>query len=418
MPSPGIAYTPAVSLAFNERIIVNFGSSRFKYPVENYQPLELQNQFDIIKSNMLIEWLFNLILLKCQAAEEIYQNVGSLRQDSGRQDYQNARRSQKSSPVKMNTENPFFYLTTSLIMEQLEDLLLNEYIIETCLFKHLILYHNKDEIHCFLDAVWSLLNEANLDLFFNSIVLIIVYGYQFSQFHDEEILFSELNYSASTYSTFQPSAGRSTNEISFVSQKQYLYLFLLLIQHKRTRHYLLNHVLFKKNLFFQLLDTKLIFDSAVLQKHIFPNLTLLDLNNHFNKMKPNPDDHHHSKPADCSAIYRGGDLYADNGYGDSKPKTPSKSNQSEAKIWRNLDLESSLLELESLQNMILDTILFQDEHCRTVFIEKFSAFLNDLEKQFVNNRTVSNSTFTTPLSVLLSIFHRCVLILIELITIG
>ena len=358
---------------------------------------------------MLIEWLFNLILMKCQTNEEIYQNVSSLKSDCV---YQGAHpchsTSQKSSPIKTrsnstaNVENPFFYLTTSLIMEQLEDLLLNEYIIETCLFKHLILYHTKDEIHCFLDIVWSLLNEANLDLFFNSIVLIIVYGYQFSQFHDEEILFSELNYSASTYSAFQPS-GRSTNEISFVSQKQYLYLFLLLIQHKRTRHYLLNHVLFKKNLFFQLLDTKLIFDNTILQKHLFPNLTLLDLNNHFNKMKLNPDDE--SKLAD-SAIYRS-DIYGDNGYDAyGKARASSKPNQSESKIWRNLDLESSLFELESLQNMIIDTILFQDEHCRTVFIEKFSAFLNDLEKQFVNNRTVNNTTFTTPLSVLLSLFHR------------
>lgn len=374
---------------------MNFGSSRFKYPVENYQPLELQSQFEITKSNMLIEWLFNLILLKCQTSEEIYQNVSSLKQEH----YQGAHACSQSSPIRTrqpaNVENPFFYLTTSLIMEQLEDLLLNEYIIETCLFKHLILYHNKDEIHCFLDICWSLLNEANLDLFFNSIVLIIVYGYQFSQFHDEEILFSELNYSASTYSIFQPS-GRSTNEISFVSQKQYLYLFLLLIQHKRTRHYLLTHVLFKKNLFFQLLDTKLVYDSTILQKHLFPNLSLLDLNNHFNKMKLNPDDE-----STDSTVYRGNEIYADN-YGKTKA---SKANQSESKIWRNLDLESSLFELESLQNMVLDTLVFQDEYCRTVFIEKFNAFLNDLEKQFVNNRAASNA-FTTPLSVLLSVFHR------------
>lgn len=382
---------------------MNFGSSRFKYPVENYQPLELQSQFEITKSNMLIEWLFNLILLKCQTSEEIYQNVGSLKQEHCYQAAHSCQSSQKSSPIRarpVNVENPFFYLTTSLIMEQLEDLLLNEYIIETCLFKHLILYHTKDEIHCFLDIVWSLLNEANLDLFFNSIVLIIVYGYQFSQFHDEEILLSELNYSASTYSTFQPS-GRSTNEISFVSQKQYLYLFLLLIQHKRTRHYLLTHVLFKKNLFFQLLDTKLIYDNTILQKHLFPNLTLLDLNNHFNKMKLNPEDD--SGIAD-SAVYKGNEIYADN-YGKAAPKTSSKANQSESKIWRNLDLESSLFELESLQNMVIDTLVFQDEYCRTVFIEKFNAFLNDLEKQFVNNRAASNA-FTTPLSVLLSVFHR------------
>ena len=275
-----ISYFPAISLAYNERIIVNFGSSRFKYAIEGYQPLEIQNQFEIIKSNMLIEWLFNLILLKSQtneADDNIYQNVNHLKQDTIYQNlnhhYQSGN-NQNNSPIKstntkLNVENPFFYLTTSLIMEDLEHLLVNEYIIETCLFKHLILYHTKDEIHGFLNLIWSLMNESNLESFFNSIVLIIVNGYQFSQFNDEEILFSELNYSTSTYSTFQSTSNKLTNEINFISQKQYLYLFLLLIQHKRTRHYLLNNVLFKKNLFFQLLDTKLIFDNTILQKYLF-----------------------------------------------------------------------------------------------------------------------------------------------------
>lgn len=389
----GIVYFPAISLAFSERIIVNFGSNKFKYPIDGYQPLEVQNQFDIIKANMLIEWLFNLILLKCQttADENIYQNVSSLKQDQAM-----CSNSQKSSPIKSksnNFENPFFYLTTSLIMEELESLLTNEYIIETCLFKHLILYHTKAEIHCFLDFIWSLLNETNLDLFFNSIVLIIVYGYQFSQHHDdEEILFSELNYSSSTYSTFQTT--KLTNELNFVSQKQYLYLFLYLIQHRRTRNYLLNNVLFKKNLFFQLLDTKLIFDNTILQKHLFPNLTLNDLNKHL------------SNNAD-STIFDDEDMCYD--YNKSSNKTScgstSNLNQNESKIWRNLGLENSLFELESLQNMILDTLIFQDEYCRSIFIDKFSSFLNDLEKQFVNNRTATN-TFSTPLSVLLSVFHR------------
>lgn len=254
-----VVYYPAISLAFNERIIVNFGSAKFKYPVEGYQSLEEQNQFEVIKANMLIEWLFNLILLKCQtkdddahnenvnnltvAEENIYSNLSSINYLPINQLVNQSINPHFSyhlnrSPVKLkqNLDSLFFYLCSSLIMEELESLLTNEYIIETCLLKNLILYHTKDEIHQFLESIWSLLSETNLEAFFNSIVLIIANGYQFSQFHDDELLFSELNYSTTSFpsSPFAKS-NNDQNLINFAGQKQYLNLFLLLIEHKRTR---------------------------------------------------------------------------------------------------------------------------------------------------------------------------------------
>lgn len=383
----GIVYFPVINLAYNEKIIVNFGSNRFKYPIEGYQPLEIQNQFDIVKSNMLIEWLFNLILCQTNDDENIYQNVHQ------EEIYQNLNHQQHQQTMNNLNQNPFFYLTTSLIIEHLENLLTNEFIIETCLFKHLIIYHTKREIHCFLEIIWSLFNETNLDLFFNSIVLIIVYGFQFSQLKDEEILYTELNYSTSTiYSTMQSITNEqqkqsSSNLISFANQKQYLYLFLILIEHKKTRSFLLSNVLFKKNLLFQLIDTKLILDNNLLQKHLFPNLNLQELRNHFNQMKTNCND------ADSTNFRtdQSTNIGTSNG----------KLNQNQ--IWRNIEIENTILnDLQSLQIQCIDVLIFQDEVCRSIFIDKFTTFLTELERQFVNS---NQNTLTTPLSVL-SLFHR------------
>lgn len=153
-------------------------------------------------------------------------------------------------------------------------------------------------------------------------------------------------------------------------------------------------MLFKKNLFFQLLDTKLVFDET-LHKHLYPNLTINDLKCHFNQLKANNDLSSSSSTASDSA--------------DSSFYLNS-SKLNESKIWHNQELVNSLNELESLQNMIIDTLISSDELCRTIFIDKFNQFLVDLEKQFINlnnlnNRQTSNA-FSTPLSVLLSVFHR------------
>lgn len=57
---PGLAYSPAVTLAYGESLTTNFGAIPLRYLVEGYQPLEAILLLNIWKANLMLDWLFTL----------------------------------------------------------------------------------------------------------------------------------------------------------------------------------------------------------------------------------------------------------------------------------------------------------------------------------------------------------------------
>ncbi|KAL0100684.1 hypothetical protein PUN28_019225 [Cardiocondyla obscurior] len=59
----GIAYFPTVSLAFTENLTANFGSIPFRYPVEDYEPLQAPPLAQFHQAMLLFQWLSQVIEL-------------------------------------------------------------------------------------------------------------------------------------------------------------------------------------------------------------------------------------------------------------------------------------------------------------------------------------------------------------------
>jgi Kip1 ubiquitination-promoting complex protein 1 len=60
---PGMAYFPAVSLAFTEEVVANFGSTPFWYPVPGFEPIQKAPLHDVAKAEQLCRWLLQLLVL-------------------------------------------------------------------------------------------------------------------------------------------------------------------------------------------------------------------------------------------------------------------------------------------------------------------------------------------------------------------
>lgn len=58
---PGYAYFPAVSLAYNENLVANFGSTPLRYPIIGYSSLQKCPQKDVAITNKLLSWLEKLL---------------------------------------------------------------------------------------------------------------------------------------------------------------------------------------------------------------------------------------------------------------------------------------------------------------------------------------------------------------------
>jgi Kip1 ubiquitination-promoting complex protein 1 len=60
---PGMAYFPAVSLAFTENLVANFGSTPLRYPVPGFLPIQEAPFHDVAKAEQLFKWLSQLLML-------------------------------------------------------------------------------------------------------------------------------------------------------------------------------------------------------------------------------------------------------------------------------------------------------------------------------------------------------------------
>lgn len=60
---PGFAYFPAVSLAFTEHLVANFGSTPLRYPIMGFQPIQEPPYKSLERAEVLLKWMGQLLLL-------------------------------------------------------------------------------------------------------------------------------------------------------------------------------------------------------------------------------------------------------------------------------------------------------------------------------------------------------------------
>ena len=336
---PGFAYIPSVSLAYNESLTANFGRTPLRYSVPGYQPLEAIPFVDVKKANLLLDWLFKLVIIQTKR--------------DGPMPF--------IQPPQIHP-SVTYYLISNVIMKRLCKLICNQFIIEECLLKKFLFYNQ--HIHGLLDIFWTLLERSQVYECLDHLVASLMNGYRYSNFDNRSDLCSTLDdpICPHLFSTSSLSYCSIENKspINLVPQKQYLFIFLSLVQHSKTRSYLLKQVLFDKVKFLQLLVIRAIFNNQFLEEKVFPNLTVCNLTS--------------------------SDAY---------------------KMMKSAEIENSLSELESLHHMILDTLIFQDEICRIIFISKFDSFLKENSSNFNSTRLVNDSFNSMySLTVTSCVFHR------------
>lgn len=357
---PGFCYFPAVSLAYNETLTANFGGRPLRYPVPGFQPLQETPLLEVAKADVLINWLFNLI-------EESFPS---------------------SSPSLTPVERLTVMLVSNLLLEKLSPLLVqSKFVVESSLLRKLISLSDDHIMQHFLDLLWCLLDKSAVHGILESLTSCLITCYRFCRvvlnrkkddstsgrgdsnspvYSSSPFILSSTGQSHSSSASSSKIAAQSSSQstsiveqpkLSFSGQKAYLTAFLRLCQHSKTRLYLLRNILFDKAKFPYLMDIKPVNEAAWLEKEVFPFDEQLDVS----------------------------DL--------------------DKKLLRSPDIEVAVGELEELQRTILDTLIFQDEVCRLVFIQKFDTFLRENTNP-ITMRMSTSQMIPYPLPVLASFFHR------------
>ncbi|XP_042904907.1 E3 ubiquitin-protein ligase RNF123 isoform X2 [Parasteatoda tepidariorum] len=216
---PALAYFPAVSLAYNENLVANFGSTPLRYPICGYLPLQTYPKKEVAQTNRLLMWLEKLL--------DIYNSVI---QDP------NPVFVVRNWPAQFNQGSKSqLLLVAAPLMHRLSPLLANAFLTEGCLLPFLFDLQVKDQgsmnsksrITSVLEIMWALMEPHELYQCLEFIVVALLTGYRFAPATPE-----------------------------FHEQKKYLALTLALLQHTPTKHYLLQNVLFDKIKFPVLLEVK------------------------------------------------------------------------------------------------------------------------------------------------------------------
>lgn len=204
-----LAYFPAVSLAYNENLTANFGSTPLRYPIDGFSPLQKYPKEDVASAKKLLSWIDKLIDIYNSTAKEPHQVLVV-----------------RNWPLQYKQGlKAQLLLVAAPVMHRLAPLLANAFITEGCFVPFLFDLYNKDQntmysksrITSVLEMMWSLMEPYELHQCLEFVVVALLTGYRF---------------------------GPATPE--FYEQKRYLVLTLALIQHTPTKHYLLQNVLFDK----------------------------------------------------------------------------------------------------------------------------------------------------------------------------
>lgn len=191
---PGVAYFPAVSLAFSENLVANFGATPLKHPVDGFRPLQEAPHADMLRARQCLGWTDRMLALYPQ--DEVGRGSGP-----------------KSALV----------LVGSHVFHHLGPLLRSPYVVEAAVIPFLKDGANAEigafdrRMSNFLDLLWMTGEDQEIRDFLQHLAIGVLVGYRFAPVDDDYEL-----------------------------QKSYLRLMVAILEHRTTRHFLLSNILFDK----------------------------------------------------------------------------------------------------------------------------------------------------------------------------
>ncbi|XP_023242078.1 E3 ubiquitin-protein ligase RNF123-like [Centruroides sculpturatus] len=211
---PGIAYFPAVSLAYNENLVANFGAVPFRHPVPGFHPLESIPYHNIAKATKLFSWLRRLLTLYISTVQN---RMEPILQDA----------KIVNNLIKECNKTHIFLLAVPLL-NKLGPYLVSPYINESCFLSFLFqlcgdipkdnsynIKEVKSPILALLDMLWALLESHEIQQCLEHLIVALLTGYRFSPAMKD-----------------------------FYQQKCYLILMLNILRHRASRKFLLQNVLY------------------------------------------------------------------------------------------------------------------------------------------------------------------------------
>lgn len=108
---PGIALFPAMSLAFDESVMVNLGGSPFRHPIDSYKPLQAHPNVNLQQAEFLLNHLVNVARVISTT------------------------RPQRTRSNKDASAEATYVILSSLLLNELSSILCDSYVIEEKIFR-------------------------------------------------------------------------------------------------------------------------------------------------------------------------------------------------------------------------------------------------------------------------------------------
>lgn len=219
---PGHAYFPAVSLAFNEILIANFGGTPFKYPVEGFLPPQQAPTGFVTRASQIFQWFGKLL--------ETSEMLNS------------PKRVALNTTYKKMSSSATFFIFARLLMHELIPLLHNPYIIESSLvafiYSLIDVPHLMDE-----DELLEVVPNSKLKVFFDMLD-------HFLEPHEVKYLMDGIvKCLLSTYK-------QVSENVNHRKQQEALVVLSTVVHHQTARTHLLTQISFALSKLPELMDIK------------------------------------------------------------------------------------------------------------------------------------------------------------------
>ncbi|KAL3172704.1 hypothetical protein MRX96_012754 [Rhipicephalus microplus] len=212
---PGLAYFPAVSLAFGENLVANFGATPLRHPVEGYRPLEKTSLCDAARARLLLLWTKRLL--------PVYEEVHKGRPQS-------AYLTDGLDVFRQGTKTQAL-LIAAPVLRRLGPLLESSHVTEVSFLPFLFQVFEESpdgrRISTLLELFWALLEPQEIKKCLENVAVALLTGFRFSPCTPD-----------------------------FLHQKRHLCLMLSVLQHDSSRRYLLESILFNKIKFAMFMEVK------------------------------------------------------------------------------------------------------------------------------------------------------------------
>ncbi|XP_046387656.1 E3 ubiquitin-protein ligase RNF123-like isoform X2 [Ischnura elegans] len=245
----GAAYFPAVSMAFSESLVANFGATPFRHPIPGFEPIQQPPRKKLAHGQVLLQWLSRLICLLPGSDGEPKRCKPVI---SGKD----------SSSLKVAEKKPGnapLLWAASLVMDRLGPLLSSAFVVQAVLvpFMEDLIGGIEEAGPCYhlsklLDLFWTFLEEHEITPMMENVALSLLCSFRTTP-------------SPQQAKEALGSSPKSNYLNLFKDQHRSLNLLLELTRHQQTRRHLLHHVFFSRIGFFSFINMKPLDDEALME---------------------------------------------------------------------------------------------------------------------------------------------------------